>query len=64
MSVLRRTGAPEPPPVEELVCAFAHGSCACAGGGKGWCSSVTTAALRMRNRVEFEIAEAKRGRAA
>lgn len=60
MSVLHRTGAPEPPTVEHLVCAFAHGTCACARTGNGPCEAVKVAAGRIRNRVLHEIAEAKR----
>lgn len=60
MTILRRTGAPAPPTVEHLVCAFAHGSCRCEATGKGPCASVKVAADRIRNRVLHEISDGKR----
>ncbi|MEP9389630.1 hypothetical protein [Mesorhizobium sp. KR9-304] len=63
MSVLRRTGAPDLPTVEALVCAFANGSCLCAETGKEPCITVKIAADRIRNRVEHDLAVARRGKA-
>jgi hypothetical protein len=63
MAVLKRdraqlsTGAPLPPPVWQMLCEFANGSCACAATGAARpCQSVEVAAARIRNRVLLDIA--------
>lgn len=55
---LRRTGAPAPPPVWQLVCEFANGSCVCVRTGKGPCEAVRVVATRIEDRAFHDLGQA------
>ncbi|GLS29940.1 hypothetical protein [Neomesorhizobium albiziae] len=53
------TGAPMPPPVWQILCEFANGSCVCAHTEKDDppCHAVTVVERRIRDRLYHDIAE-------
>lgn len=67
MTILKRerqrlsTGAPMPPPVWQLLCEFANGSCICAASeAERPCHSVQTAAERIESRVRLDLVRGAR----
>ncbi|MCA0275855.1 MAG: hypothetical protein LCH86_07625 [Proteobacteria bacterium] len=67
MAILKRerdrlsTGAPMPPPVWQMLCEFANGSCICATTDADQpCTSVATAAERIRSRALLDAATSRR----
>lgn len=62
-TVARRlsTGAPEPPPVWQLLCEFANGYCICGSTGREQpCDTVQVAADRIVNRVLLDRSRTER----
>ncbi len=54
------TGAPKCPPVWQLICEFANGTCVCAATEGEPCDAVAIMDRRIRNRVALDDWEAER----